>query len=81
MLLTVLLFLTGCGEPEPGGPGREAGSRGGLGEGRLPPPRIEFDSLAHDFGELDSSAEPVSHRFTFRNQGQSLLFIRDIRSS
>jgi len=82
-LLSLLLIVSapGCGEPEPGGPGRVAGSRAGLDKGPMPPARIEFDSLEHDFGTVDAEADPVSHRFTFRNPGQSLLFIRDVKSS
>ncbi len=82
MLVLVLLLLhPGCGEPEPGGPGRTAGSRAGLDDaGELPPPRIEFDSLEHDFGDIEDD-QPVSHRFTFHNRGNSLLFIRNIQPS
>lgn len=76
-----LLLFPGCGEPEPGGPGRTAGSRAGLtSSGELPPPRIVFSSLVHDFGQIDES-ESVSHRFTFHNRGKSLLFIRNIKPS
>lgn len=80
-LLLLIVSVSGCGDPEPGGPGRTAGSRAGLDEGPMPPARIEFDSLAHDFGPIDAEAEPVTHVFTFRNTGQSLLFIRDVKSS
>jgi hypothetical protein len=77
----VLLLSSGCGEPEPGGPGRTAGSSAGPdSSGQLPPPRIEFAELVHDFGEIDDT-ESVFHRFTFSNQGKSLLFIRDVKPS
>ncbi len=80
-MLLLLLFAAGCGEPEPGGPGRTAGSRAGLDSaGELPPPRIEFDSVEHDFGKIETDG-PVSHQFTFRNRGKSLLFIRNIKPS
>ena len=81
LLISVLLLVQGCGEPEPGGPGRVAGSRAGLDtSGQIPPPRIEFSSTEHDFGKIDES-QSVSHRFNFRNSGQSLLFIRNVKPS
>jgi hypothetical protein len=81
LFFAALLLAPGCGEPEPGGPGRVAGSRAGLdSSGQLPPPRIEFASVEHDFGEIDEG-QSVSHRFSFRNSGQSLLFIRNVKPS
>ncbi len=81
LFIAVLLLAPGCGEPEPGGPGRVAGSRAGLdSSGELPPPSIEFTSLEHDFGEIDEG-QSVSHEFRFWNSGQSLLFIRNIKPS
>jgi len=81
LLLGLLVWAPGCGEPEPAGPGRTVGSRAGLSSsGDLPPPRIELSALEHDFGVLRLGDQPSAH-FTFRNTGDSLLFIRKVRSS
>lgn len=81
MVIALMLICIGCGEPEPGGPGRVAGSRAGLnGSGEMPPPRIEFTSVEHDFGVIEEG-QTASHQFTFSNRGQSLLFIRNVKPS
>ncbi len=81
LCLLLLTAFTGCGEPEPGGPGRTAGSRAGIdSSGEFPPPKIEFDATEHDFGIIEPT-DLVSHRFTFHNRGESLLFIHKVRPS
>lgn len=43
-------------------------------------PRIVFDKVVFDFGQT-SSKDPISHNFTFRNEGKSDLIIRKIRAT
>ncbi len=57
------------------------GSRAGMtSSGDLPPPRFEISATEHDFGDIRLGEDP-STRFTIRNTGDSLLFIRKVRSS
>jgi hypothetical protein len=42
-------------------------------------PRIEFDSLEHDFGD-QVSGKLLEHTFTFKNTGSSLLSIKDVKA-
>jgi len=43
-------------------------------------PRIEFEKTFHDFGVIDDS-EPVHYEFAFRNAGDEMLVISNIKSS
>ena len=44
-----------------------------------PPPRIEFDQYVHDF-ESRLQGETLTHRFTFHNRGEGVLYIQDYRT-
>ena len=41
---------------------------------------LVFDETAHDFGTIFDD-EPQAHSFTFRNEGDGVLIIRDVRPS
>ena len=42
-------------------------------------PRIEFDRVKFDFGEVDAG-EKVEHIFTFKNKGDAPLIIEKVKS-
>lgn len=42
-------------------------------------PRIEFDSLEHDFGD-QVSGKILAHTFTFKNTGSAPLSIKDVKA-
>jgi hypothetical protein len=46
----------------------------------LQTPNLKFDNLEHDFGKIPQG-EPVKHKFTFTNDGSSVLILTDVKAS
>lgn len=76
-LMTVLLLiavLPGTASPEESIPA--AGKAAAAGAA----PRLVFDEMEHDFGEIKQQEE-VKHIFKFRNEGDALLVVEEVKSS
>lgn len=79
LFVTSAFFMTAC-EKETGSPGQAVPEDDAAGGAEGPAPKIAFDSTEFDFGRVDSG-DSIAHAFTFRNEGQTDLTIKQVRSS
>jgi len=79
LFATSVLFMTAC-DQDAGSPGQAVPEDDVVGEAAGPAPKIAFDSQEFDFGRVDSG-DSIEHAFTFKNEGQGDLTIKQVRSS